>query len=155
VIATARVLGDEQVARYHGVFGDARRAAQAEPGAVGLAVCFGLLLSLVQEGRLALGRAIAALTSGPARVLGLPRPCLAEGERADFVLFAPDARWTVGPASLHGKSYNSPVLGRSLPGRIDLTVARGQVAFDRAALDPAALTPHVARTGGSRSTGES
>jgi hypothetical protein len=32
-----------------------------------------------------------------------------------------------------GKSYNSPMLGRSLPGRVDLTLAGGQVAFDRAA----------------------
>jgi dihydroorotase len=107
--------------------------AEAEPGAVGLAVCFGLLLALVQEGRLELQRALGALTTGPARVLGLPPPRLAEGELADFVLVAPDARWSVEAATLHGKSYNSPVLGRSLPGRIDLTLARGQVAFDRAA----------------------
>ena len=122
--------------------------SEAEPGAVGLAVCFGLLLSLVQEGRVGLGRAVAALTSGPAAVLGLPRPGLAEGQRADFVLVAPNARWTVEAASLQGKSYNSPVLGRSLPGRVDLTLARGQVAFDRA-------HPDSARTGASRSTGES
>jgi dihydroorotase len=106
---------------------------EAEPGAVGLAVCFGLLLSLVQEGRLELGRALRALTTGPARVLGLRPPRLAEGEPADFVLAAPDARWSVDAATLLGKSYNSPVLGRSLPGRIDLTLARGQVAFDRTA----------------------
>jgi dihydroorotase len=129
--------------------------SEAEPGAVGLAPCFGLLLSLVQEGRLELARAIAALTSGPAGVIGLPRPRLAEGERADFVLVAPNARWTVEAASLYGKSYNSPVLGRSLPGRVDLTLARGQVAFDRATLDGAAHGPHVARAGGPRSTGES
>jgi dihydroorotase len=106
---------------------------EAEPGAVGLAVCFGLLLALVNEGRIDLQRALAVLTSGPARVLGLPAPRLAEGEPADFVLLAPEARWAVEAASLHGKSYNSPVLGRSLPGRIDLTLARGQVAYDRAA----------------------
>lgn len=121
--------------------------SEAEPGAVGLAVCFGLLLSLVQEGRLQLARAVAALTSGPAGVLGLRPPRLVEGERADFVLVAPNARWTVEAASLHGKSYNSPVLGRSLPGRVDMTLARGQVAFDREAIDRAAI--------GARSTGES
>ena len=107
--------------------------AEAEPGAVGLGVCFGLLLELVQAGRLELARAISALTSGPATVLGLPAPRLAEGSLADLVLIAPDARYTVEPATLRGKSYNSPVLGRSLPGRIDLTLARGQIAFDRAA----------------------
>jgi len=42
------------------------------------------------------------------------------------------SRLAVEAATLHGKSSNSPVLGRSLPGRIDLTLCRGQVAFDRA-----------------------
>jgi dihydroorotase len=107
--------------------------SEAEPGAVGLSVCFGLLLSLVQAGRLDLGRAIRALTAGPASVLGLRPPRLVEGERADLVLVAPNARWSVEASTLLGKSYNSPVLGRSLPGRVDLTLAGGQVAFDRAA----------------------
>ena len=40
-------------------------------------------------------------------------------------------------ASLRSKSKNSPLLGRSLPGRIDLTLAHGSVAFDRFA-EPAA-----------------
>ena len=132
---------------------------EAEPGAVGLAVCFGLLLSLVQDGRLDRGRAIAALTTGPASVVGLPRPRLAEGERADLVLVAPNGRWTVEAASLRGKSYNSPVLGRTLPGRIDLTLAQGQVAFDRSAIEEAAAAPaarpDVVRAGPARSTGES
>jgi dihydroorotase len=124
--------------------------AEAEPGAVGLAVCFGLLLSLVQEGRVELARAISALTSGPAGVLGLRPPRLREGERADFVLLAPDGRWSVEAATLHGKSYNSPVLGRSLPGRIDLTLAQGQVAFDRAAQHDAALPPRSVSPGSRR-----
>jgi dihydroorotase len=105
--------------------------SDAEPGAIGLSVCFGLLLSLVLEKELSLARAVSALTSGPARVLGLPAPSLAEGQTADLVLVAPDERWAVDALSLHSKSQNSPLLGRTLPGRIDLTLAQGQVAFDR------------------------
>ena len=112
--------------------------SEAEPGAVGLAVCFALLLSLVEEGRLGLTQALRALTVGPARVLGVPPPRLAVGEPADLVLVQPEARWTVEPATLHGKSFNTPLLGRSLPGRIDLTLSRGQIAFDRSALAPLA-----------------
>jgi dihydroorotase len=112
--------------------------SEAEPGAVGLSVCFGMLLSLVQEGRLALNRALAALTTGPARVLGLPPPRLEVGKPADFALVAPNARWSVEAATLRGKSYNTPLLGRSLPGRIELTLARGRLAFDRTLFDRAA-----------------
>ncbi len=105
--------------------------SEAEPGAVGLSVCFSALLSLVRAERISLARAVAALTSGPARVLGLPAPSLKEGAPADFVLIAPDAEWRVEAQNLYGKSRNSALLGRSLPGRIDLTLARGAVAFDR------------------------
>jgi dihydroorotase len=105
--------------------------SDAEPGAVGLSVCFGLLFSLVLEKELSLARAISALTTGPARVLGLPAPSLVEGRTADLVLVAPDERWAVDALSLRSKSQNSPLLGRTLPGRIDLTLAQGQVAFDR------------------------
>jgi dihydroorotase len=104
---------------------------EAEPGAVGLATCFSVLLSLVLDERLSLARAVSALTVGPAAVLGLPPPCLKQGQQADFVLVSPNERWTVSAATLHGKSYNSPLLGRSLPGRIALTLAGGRVAFDR------------------------
>jgi dihydroorotase len=110
--------------------------SEAEPGAVGLAVCFSALLSLVEEQHITLARAVGALTTGPAAILGLPAPRLKEGAPADLVLLAPGARWVVGRATLRGKSYNSPLLGRSLPGRVDLTVARGRIAFD-------ALGPHL------------
>lgn len=109
----------------------------AEPGAVALSVCFSALLSLVLDGHVPLARAVAALTSGPAAVLGLPAPSLKAGQPANLVLVAPEQRWSVDAASLHGKSKNSPLLGRSLPGRIDLTLAHGSVAFDRFA-EPAA-----------------
>jgi dihydroorotase len=109
----------------------------AEFGAVALSVCFSALLSLVLDGHVPLARAVAALTSGPAAVLGLPAPTLKAGQPANFVLVAPEQRWSVDAASLHGKSKNSPLLGRSLPGRIDLTLAHGSVAFDRFA-EPAA-----------------
>jgi dihydroorotase len=110
---------------------------EAEPGAVALSVCFGALLSLVLEGHLTLARAVASLTVGPAGVLGVPPPSLKEGQPADLVLVAPEQRWEVVPTSLRGKSKNSPLLGRSLPGRIELTLAQGRVAFDRFA-EPAA-----------------
>lgn len=114
--------------------------SEAEPGAVGLSVCFGLLLSLVKQERLSLSRAVSLLTSGPASVLGMPAPTLKEGQRADLVLVAPDVRWTVNAASLLGKSQNSPLVGRSLEGRIDLTLAQGCVAYDRRAV-PSVFSP--------------
>lgn len=112
--------------------------SEAEPGAVGLSTCFSLLLSLVRSGRLTLSRAVAALTTGPAAVLGLPQPTLREGHPADLVLVDPELEWQIEPKNLFSKSRNSPLIGRSLPGRVELTLARGRVAFDRLATAPRA-----------------
>jgi dihydroorotase len=101
-----------------------------------------LLFSLVGEKKLSFASALRALTGGPAAVLGLPAPALATGNPADLVLVAPSARWQVTPGSLHGKCKNSPFMGKTLDGRVDLTLARGCIAFDRSRLDePAALEP--------------
>jgi dihydroorotase len=77
-----------------------------------------------------LKRAVGALTSGPAQVLGLPAPGLRRGESADLVLVQPEAEWTLTRANLQSKSYNTPLLGQALKGRVMLTLARGRIAFD-------------------------
>jgi dihydroorotase len=101
-------------------------------GMSGLETALGAVLATVASGRLGLERAIAALTSGPAAILG-PRlgrpPGLVEGAPADLVAFDRADSWTVGPDALASRGRNTPFLGRSLPGRVLLTVARGRLAY--------------------------
>lgn len=104
--------------------------AAAEPGAIGLGTCFSLLLGLVHEGRLSLKRAVEALTSGPAAVLGLSPPALRVGASAEFVVVDPEARWTLTRAASPSKSYNTPLRDQPLRGRVLLTVAAGRIAHD-------------------------
>lgn len=104
----------------------------AANGISGIETALGLVLEAVAAGQLPLGRAIAALTVGPARVLGprLPAPVgLVEGAAADLVVVDAGARWDVNEASLRSLGRNSPLLGRTLPGRVLLTVASGRVAY--------------------------
>jgi dihydroorotase len=81
-------------------------------------------------------RLLAALTVGPARVVGLPAPCLAEGARADLVLIDPEARWTVGRDTLRSKSLNTPFLSSEVIGAIDLTMCAGEVIHARSTAHP-------------------
>ena len=107
----------------------------AAPGMTGLETALGLLLSAVDAGRLPLSRAIAALTSGPARLLGPAedlRPGLREGAPADLVVFDRSERWTVGPASLRTLGAPSPLAGLNLPGPVLLTMAGGRLAWESA-----------------------
>ena len=71
-----------------------------------------------------------ALTSAPAKVVGLPPSRIAEGARADLVLVDPDAVWTIDPARLRTKSKNSPFLRREVTGRVRMTIAAGVIVFE-------------------------
>ena len=110
----------------------------AANGISGIETALGVVLAAVDAGRLPLATAIAALTTGPARVLGErapggPRPRgLLEGLPADLVVFDRSAAWGVTPAALASNGKNSPLLGRELSGRVILTVAAGCVAYEAA-----------------------
>jgi dihydroorotase len=114
----------------HGVLDKHVELSEAAPGMIGLELCLPLLLGLVRQGVLPLGRLIDALTAAPARVVGLVPPRIREGARADLVLVDPTARWTVEPARLRSKSKNTPFLGRTMEGRIEMTVCEGKVVHE-------------------------
>jgi len=108
----------------------------AANGISGIETALGLVLAAVDAGRLPLGRAIAALTSGPASVLGASgwsgSRGLVEGATADLVVFDRSASWRVESTSLSSRGKNSPLLGRELAGRVLLTVAGGRIAYEAA-----------------------
>jgi dihydroorotase len=120
---------------------------RAANGISGIETALGVLLALVDAGKLPLARAVAALTTGPAGVAaGRPgaattaavsasaaRPRgLTEGAPADLVVFDRSDRWQVTPGSLLSKGKNSPLIGRELPGRVLLTIAAGHLAYEDA-----------------------
>jgi dihydroorotase len=104
--------------------------AEASPGMIGLELVVPVLLDLVVRGALPLGRLITALTAAPARIVGLAAPSLHEGRRAEICLVDPEASFVVDPARLRSKSQNTPLLGKTLIGRVRLTMADGRVVFD-------------------------
>jgi dihydroorotase len=104
----------------------------AANGISGIETAFGVLLEAVAAGQLSLLAAVAALTVGPARILGsrLPqRPGLVEGAPADLVVVDAADRWLVSADSLRSRGKNSPLDGRELAGRVLLTLAAGRIAY--------------------------
>ncbi len=101
----------------------------APNGVIGLETSLGLTLRLVHEGVLPLERAVAALTCGPARALGLPGGTLEPGAPADIVLVDPEARWTVEPERFFSKARNCPFAGMELRGRPVRTLVGGRTVF--------------------------
>lgn len=103
---------------------------EASPGMMGLELCFGLLLELVSRSPLTLARLIDALSTAPARIVGITPPSLREGALAEVVLVSPEATWVPKTEALACKSRNTPFLERTLKGRVLLTMADGAIAFD-------------------------
>jgi dihydroorotase len=106
---------------------------QAESGMVGLETALALLLQLVESGEVSFPRLLAALTTEPARVLGLDAGTLRQGARADVVVFRPDAEWTVNPARFMSRGRNTPLDSAQLKGRVLLTIVAGDVVHREAA----------------------
>lgn len=113
--------------------------AQAEPGATGLELLLGLACKWGEDSQAGLMRALAVLTSEPARVLGnalgtlqASAGRLVKGGVADICVFKADSYWTVTPAALRSQGKHTPFAGYELPGRVDYTLVGGQVAFERA-----------------------
>ena len=107
----------------------------ASNGISGIETAIGIVLAAVESGGVPLARAIEALTTGPARVLGVRgerhgvAPGLREGEPADLVVIDRAADWTVSADALCSKGKNTPLLGRELRGVVRLVVAGGRVAY--------------------------
>jgi dihydroorotase len=107
---------------------DAKQApfAATEPGISSVELMLPLALTLVQDGLLDLPTLLARLTSGPAKALRLPAGRLAQGERADLVLFDPNGS-TLAGEQWYSKGRNCPFLGHCLPGAVRYTLSGGQI----------------------------
>jgi dihydroorotase len=108
-----------------------RDMLEAPFGIANIEVCFPLLYTrLVLGGALTLERLLEAMTSGPARVLGLPAPSLEPGAPADLVLLDLEAERAVDPSRFRSRAKFGPWDGEALRGWPALTLVRGRVAFD-------------------------
>ncbi len=109
--------------------------SRPQPGFSGLEVALGVLLGLPGADE-QLPRLVAALTTGPSRVLGAgvaPAPSLRPGAPADLVWFNPRAAWT--PSAEAGAwcsgGRNTPFWATPLRGRVLATVRGGRPVYLR------------------------
>jgi dihydroorotase len=96
-------------------------------GILGLETTLSLCLdSFVHGGILSLPRLVELLSTGPARVLGIPGGTLKEGSPADVSVFDLDGEVTIAAAGFRSKSRNTPFDGWTLRGRPVATVVGGR-----------------------------
>jgi dihydroorotase len=88
-----------------------------------------LMLTEVAAGRLPITRLVDATAVRPARLYGLwPRKgALALGSDADVIVVDTGHQWTIEDRRLHSRTRVTPFDGRSVCGRVDVTLVRGMV----------------------------
>ena len=107
-------------------------------GILGLETAVGLAVTrLVNPGRLGWPRLVEALSTLPARILGINRGTLRPGAVADITIIDPGLSWRVHVAGFRSKSINSPFDGWTLQGRAVVTIVGGRVKHRLGAERPA------------------
>jgi dihydroorotase len=121
----------DAIATDHAPHASIRKDVEFQEAAFGISgfeTAVPLLLAGVAAGWGTWERVVAALTTGPARVLRLDVPA------NDLVVIDPTAVWT--PRTLVSLGRNTPLLGRSLTGRVVAAYVDGQLRYEL----PAAVT---------------
>ena len=99
------------------------------PGTIGLETALAAVLThAVAPGHVTLMRALEAMTSAPARILGAEGHGgpIEAGRPANLVVFDPNEEWLV-EAPFVSKARNCAFLGKRLTGRVRYTMLRGDL----------------------------
>jgi len=106
----------------------------AANGIAGIETSLSVALAAQAAGELSLATIAAAFTVGPSRLLGAAAPCVgvAPGAPADLVLVDRTRRWVPSRSTLVGRSHNTPLLGQSLPGVVEVTTIGGETVWEEA-----------------------
>jgi len=103
--------------------------AEAADGAVGLETMLAAGLRLVHNGDVPLVRLIDAMSTKPAKLLGLDAGTLSPGAPADLIVVDLDRPWIVKEEELHSRSRNTAFEGARLTGKVTRTLVAGRTVY--------------------------
>jgi len=104
--------------------------AQAATGATGVETLLPLALELFHNKSIKIKKLIAAITSNPAKILGINKGNLDKGSDADLCILDINKPWVVNKEQLKSKSKNTPIENRKLQGQILKTFVKGELAYE-------------------------
>ncbi len=107
--------------------------AEAADGAVGLETMLAAGLRLVHSGDVPLLRLIDAMSTRPAKLLGLDAGTLAPGAPADLIVADLDRPWIVKEEELQSRSRNTAFEGARMSGKVMRTIVGGRTIYEFAA----------------------
>jgi dihydroorotase len=109
--------------------------AEAADGAIGLETLLAAALRLHHSGEVGLIPLLKAMTTNPAKLLGLASGRLAKGAPADLIVVDLGLPWVVDKVQLKARSKNSPFDESKMQGRVLNTMVAGNLAYQYASGD--------------------
>ncbi|TMI06986.1 dihydroorotase [Candidatus Bathyarchaeota archaeon] len=114
----------------HTVKEKARLPRKSSPGIPGLETALSLMLTMVNNGKLSLGRLVSLLSNNPAKVFDLrSKGRLESGADGDLVLVDLKKRGTIDPEKFFSKAHYSPFEGWKTQGAVHTTIVNGLVVY--------------------------
>ena len=112
----------------HSIEEKEREFIYAPPGIIGLETLASLVFGkLVAEGKLEINQAVAKLTDGPARILGLKKGSLKAGSEADVVVLDLKNDWSIDPSKFYSLSRNTPFGGWKVKAKVKAVIKNGKI----------------------------
>jgi len=84
---------------------------------------------LLQTGLIGWQRIVELLSINPAKIMGLNKGSLAQGDDADIAIVDPHQDWVFTKKEILSKSKNSPFINKKLKGRTVYTILAGKLAY--------------------------
>lgn len=102
------------------------------PGLIGLETAFQISYQhLVKEGHITLSKLSQLMSYNPAQILGLNRGLIEPGAIADLVLVDLEKSETILNEKIVSRSKNTPYIGMTFKGVIDMTIRQGNIKYSR------------------------
>lgn len=103
----------------------------APNGIIGLETQVGLAISeLLSKGVITFEQLVEKMAVNPRKVLNIPVPVIAEGEKANFSIIDTEIIWTVDIKSFKSKAINSPFDKRLMKGKALGVMNKGKFYFE-------------------------
>lgn len=104
----------------------------AAAGISGLETAFGSLMELAHDNKISLELLIEKLTVAPVGIISNNHAglgTLSTGAIADVIIVNPEQKWIVDVNQFASKGKNSPLNGKTLQGKVLMTIYNGKIVF--------------------------